>query len=404
MTLRVAYLVNQYPKVSHSFIRREIHALERQGVEVLRYALRGWQDSLADQLDIEERGRVRYVLEGGVVGLLRAVIGVALQQPMNFLRALLQTVSIASGGIRPLNHLIYLAEACWLQRAFAANPVDHLHVHFGTNGVVVAMLLKRLGGPGYSFTVHGPEEFDSPVALKLRNKAAEARFIVAISSFGRGQLMRWLAPADWPKVQIVHCGLSDESFPEAAPVEGSSRRFVCVGRLCEQKAQLLLIEALAQLRDKGIDAQLVLAGDGEMRAEIEAAIANHQLQNSVRITGWISNEHVRTELLAARALVLPSVGEGLPVVLMEAMALRRPVISTFLAGIPELVHSGVHGWLVPSGDASAVADALEHCLDADIDLLQRMGDAARDQARARHSIDTEAARLAACFRSAVASR
>jgi glycosyltransferase involved in cell wall biosynthesis len=141
-----------------------------------------------------------------------------------------------------------------------------------------------------------------------------------------------------------------------------------------------------------------------MRAEIEAAIEIHQLQNSVRITGWISNEQVRTELLAARALVLPSVGEGLPVVLMEAMALRRPVVSTFLAGIPELVHPGVHGWLVPSGDASAVADALKRCLDADVDQLQKMGDAARDQARARHSIDTETAKLAACFHSAVASR
>jgi colanic acid/amylovoran biosynthesis glycosyltransferase len=395
--VKVAYLVNQYPKVSHSFIRREIHALEQQGVAVIRYALRGWADTLADSLDVAERPLVRYVLQGGSEGLLRAMFDVALKQPMDFLRTLVDTIELAVGGVRPFHHLAYFAEACWLRRALQAEPVDHLHVHFGTNAVIVALLLKRLGGPGYSFTVHGPEEFDSPAALKLREKAAEARFVVAISSYGRGQLMRWLAPADWPKVQVVHCGLASDSFPEAQPVDAASRRFVCVGRLCEQKAQLLLIDAMAQLKAQGLTAELVLAGDGEMRADIEAAIARHGLQSSVRITGWISSAQVRDELLAARALVLPSVAEGLPVVLMEAMALRRPVISTFVAGIPELVHDGVHGWLAPSGDAAAIAQAMAACLNANAEQLHRMGEAARQQAMARHNIDTEAAKLAAHF-------
>jgi colanic acid/amylovoran biosynthesis glycosyltransferase len=131
---------------------------------------------------------------------------------------------------------------------------------------------------------------------------------------------------------VVHCGLGDDSFPEAPPVSATSRRFVCVGRLCEQKAQGLLIDAMALLKRDGIDAELVLAGDGEQRADVQAAIARHGLQDRVRITGWISSAQVRDELLAARALVLPSFAEGLPVVLMEAMALRRPVISTYVAG------------------------------------------------------------------------
>jgi glycosyltransferase involved in cell wall biosynthesis len=403
MTLRVAYLINQYPKVSHSFIRREIHALERQDIAVTRYALRGWVDSLPDEIDNEERTKVRYVLRDGFWGLLHAVVGVGMRQPLQFVRTLLETIGLAIGGMRPFRHLAYFAEACWLRRSLAANPADHLHVHFGTNAVAIAMLLKRLGGPAFSFTVHGPEEFDAPVALKIREKAARARFVVAVSSYGRGQLMRWVAPCDWGKLQVVHCGLGNESFSESALAEVSPRRFICVGRLCEQKAQLLLIEAIAQLKSDGVETELVLAGDGEMRADIEAAVAHLGLRDNVRITGWISNSQVREELLAARALVLPSVAEGLPVVLMEAMALRRPVISTYVAGIPELVIDCVHGWLVPSGDAAAIAQALKRCLQTDSGQMQRMGEAARLRVLERHDIDTEAAKLAGYFRTAVAS-
>jgi colanic acid/amylovoran biosynthesis glycosyltransferase len=399
--MTVAYLINQYPKVSHSFIRREIEALELQGLAVQRYALRGWGDTLADPLDVKERERVHYVLQGGALGLLSALLHVALRQPWVWLRTLVFALHLSRGALRGrLHHLAWLAEACWLRRELAreaVSPVSHLHAHFGTNAATVALLLRRLGGPSYSFTVHGPEEFDAPLALKLKEKAADAAFVVAISSFGRGQLMRWLHPADWPKLHVVHCGLGADSFPEVSAVSPASRRFVCVGRLCEQKAQLLLIEAMALLNAEGIEAELVLAGDGEMRSDIEAAIARHGLQQRVRITGWISSAQVREELLQARALVLPSVAEGLPVVLMEAMALRRPVLTTFIAGIPELVQPGQHGWLFPSGDAQAVAAAMRHCLAADASTLQTMGDAARSQAVARHSIATEAVKLLAHF-------
>ena len=143
----------------------------------------------------------------------------------------------------------------------------------------------------------------------------------------------------WPKVHVVHCGVGFDVYRRLSSALSSAQRLVCVGRLCEQKGQLLLIEAAHRLTAEGTDFELVLAGDGELRAGIEASISHYRLQDKVRITGWISNDQVRKEILAARALVLPSFAEGLPVVLMEAMALRRPVISTYVAGIPELVHS-----------------------------------------------------------------
>jgi glycosyltransferase involved in cell wall biosynthesis len=170
--------------------------------------------------------------------------------------------------------------------------------------------------------------------------------------------------------------------------------------LCGQKGQLLLVEAASRLAARKVAFDLVLAGDGEMRAEVEAQVARHGLQDRVHITGWISGQQVRQEILAARALVLPSFAEGLPVVLMEAMALRRPVISTFVAGIPELVQPGEHGWLVPAGDVQALADAMQACLDSPADVLERMGELAHQRVRERHDVDTEAGKLATLFETA----
>ena len=202
----------------------------------------------------------------------------------------------------------------------------------------------------------------------------------------------------------MHCGL-EQAFHRGAPAEAQAApRLVCVGRLCEQKGQLLLVEAAKRVVATGRSLELVLAGDGEMRAEIEALIDRLGLRASVRITGWIANDRVRDEILAARALVLPSFAEGLPVVIMEAMALRRPVITTFVAGIPELVQGGESGWLVPAGDVDALARAMIDCLAAPADALARMGEAARDRVLARHDVDIEAAKLAGLFAASAAAR
>jgi glycosyltransferase involved in cell wall biosynthesis len=402
--MRIAYLINQYPKVSHSFIRREILALERAGVEVLRVSVRGWNDVAADAADEAEKARTRFLLQGGAWPLLAAALSCLLTRPLRLLRACASALRFARGSLRPLPlHLVYLAEACLLQRWLAAAGCTHLHAHFGTNATEVAHLCERLGGPGFSFTVHGPEEFDMPAALHLAEKVQRARFVVAISSFGRGQLMRWVDAADWHKVRVVHCGLDDEFLTQALTPPPRTPQLVCVGRLCEQKGQLLLLRALHRLREQGTRVQLVLAGDGELRREVEALIAELGIADQVRITGWIGGHTVKREILEARALVLPSFAEGLPVVLMEAMALGRPVISTYIAGIPELVIDGVNGWLIPAGDVQALADAMRSVLQHDEADLATLGARARERARARHSIDTEAGKLASHFRAATAA-
>ncbi|GLO47013.1 glycosyltransferase [Pseudomonas putida] len=397
--MRIAYFINQYPKVSHSFIRREILALERQGVEVQRIALRGWDAELQDAEDASERGKTRYVLQSGIRGLLAPTWQVLRTQPRRFFQALWLAMRLGLRADRAWPyHLAYLAEACQVLQWLQAGEAKHVHAHFGTNSTEVVMLANVLGGPAYSFTVHGPEEFDKPQFLHMGEKVRRAAFVAAVSSYGRSQLFRWVAHDHWAKVKVVHCGL-ERSFHEVAPVSvPTAPRLVCVGRLCEQKGQLLLLEAARILATRSTAFELVLAGDGEMRGQIEALIARYGLQQQVRITGWISSAQVREEILAARALVLPSFAEGLPVVIMEAMALRRPVLTTYVAGIPELVRPGENGWLFPAGAVDELAAAMADCLAQPAQVLQRMGEAARQRVLQRHDIDTEAARLAGYFR------
>jgi glycosyltransferase involved in cell wall biosynthesis len=403
--MRIAYLVNQYPKVSHSFIRREILALERQGSEVIRIALRGWAGELVDEEDLIERKRTRYVLRDGTPALIWAFMQSALTRPASFVRALALAFRMSHRAERPLIvHLIYLAEACRVKSWLQAVGARHLHTHFGTNSAEVAMLVHVLGGPPWSFTVHGPEEFDKAQFIGLGEKIRRCSFVVAVSSYGRSQLYRWVEHGHWSKVHVVHCGLDKDYLAWPVVPVPATRRLVCVGRLCEQKGQLLLIEAAQRLVAQGVEFELVLAGDGEMRGTIEAHVEHYNLQGRVRITGWISGAQVRDEILAARALVLPSFAEGLPVVIMEAMALRRPVISTFVGGIPELVQTGEHGWLVPAANAEALMHAIQACLDTPGAVLNRMGVSAHQRVLARHSVDAQTALLANLFDAAVESR
>ena len=400
MPPRIAYVVNRYPTISHVFIRREIKALERQGFEVQRIALRGWDIPVVDKEDEDERQRTRYVLRQGLAPLLWALLKTLAASPRRLLSALWLALRMGWRAERPLPyHLIYLAEACrmlpWL-RAFGAT---HVHAHFGTNSAEVAMLAHALGGPPYSFTVHGPTEFDRPQFLGIAEKVARAAFVVAISSYGRSQLYRWIRHADWPKIKVIHCGI-DEAFHEAvAPLPPSGApRFVTVGRLTAAKGHLLLLEAASCLEKRGVRFELVFVGDGEMRGEIEAIVAERGLGGQVRVAGAISTEQLREELLSARGLILASFAEGLPMVIMEAMALRRPVLTTYVAGIPELVRPGENGWLFPAGSAEAIAAAIEDCLSRSAEELRAMGEACRVRVLARHSVDIQAARLAENFR------
>jgi colanic acid/amylovoran biosynthesis glycosyltransferase len=398
--VRVAYFTNKYPAISHTFIRREIRAIEALGVAVSRYALRP-SENLIDPQDKKEEAQTRYVLKAGAGEIARHFITMLITRPLAMGQAIRQTFKIGWHSERGiLRHLIYVAEAAVLASWCSRDAIEHIHAHFGTNSAAVAMLASRLSGIPYSFTAHGPEEFDKQSLIGLEEKIRHCTFVVAICSYGRSQLYRYIERKLWHKVQVIHCGLEPAIFA-AAKSPTVVFRLVFVGRLSEQKGGLLLVEAARRLASQREDFELVLAGDGDMRADIDALIKSYNLQSRVRITGWIDAHRVQEEILAARALVLPSFAEGLPVVIMEAMALKRPIISTFVAGIPELVHPGEHGWLVPAGDVEALVDAMQDCLDAPVETLARMGEAAQKRVRLRHSVDIEAAKLVKLFEASI---
>jgi len=396
--VHIAYILNSYPQPSHSFIRREIRALEAQGHTVSRIAMRPGDQRLVDAQDIEEAAATQYVLRSGAVALLKALLLALKSGPKRFLGALRLAFTcgrVSEAGV--LKHMIYLAEAAYVAQLCEADDVAHAHAHFGTNAATVAMLSHALGGPTYSFTVHGPEEYDAPRALSLGTKVARSKFTVAITSYGRSQLSRWAGPDHWDKIKVVHCGIDPTRFPAPAPLPEGAPRFVAIGRFVEQKGQLLALDAMATLIKTQADAHLTLIGDGEMRPEIEARISALGLADNITLTGWVDEARILAELNTAHALLMPSFAEGLPMVIMEAMAAGRLVIATYIAGTPELVQHGVTGWMVPAGDADALAQAMAELGETTPEKRTQMADAARARVLLRHDADAEAAKLAAHF-------
>lgn len=401
-SLRLAYLTNKYPAVSHTFIRREILEMERRGHFVLRLAIRRADADPVDPSDLAEQARTFHVLSLPRARLLLAALAQAASHPLATLRGLGLALRLARSSDRGLaRHLAYLAEALVLLPRCRRERVEHLHVHFGTNPASVALLMRRMGGPPFSLTVHGPDEFDAPGPLALDRKVADSAFVVAISDFAASQLRRWARPKDWPKVHVVRCTVGDDFLAASLPSPPAGDSFLCIGRLSAQKGHLTLIEALALLHARGLRARLVLAGDGEMRPDVERAIAAAGLNAHVEITGWIDEAEVRRRIVASRALVLASFAEGLPMVIMESLALGRPVIASRIMGIPELVEHDSSGWLVTPGRADLLADAMAACLGTPPQRLAEMASHGRDAVARRHHTTTEGARLESLFLAAL---
>ena len=391
--MNICYFVNQYPKVSHTFVRREILALEELGAKVTRIAARNNPSELVDSRDLEELEKTRCIAMGNMKGLLLSTIRCFLSNPIAFSKAKIKTLS---HGTRDRNrwfhHLIYLCEACQLLEICKKEKIDHVHAHFGTNSTSVAMLCKLLGGPDYSFTVHGPEEYDRPGEISLGEKILYSKFVIAITSFGRSQLFRWCDYSQWHKVREVHCAVDEELLTKEHNAISTNNKFVCIGRLSEQKGQMLLLQALSNLNKKGVKLEVDLIGDGELRGEIESFIEREGLEKVVNMKGWCATEEIVACLDSSAGLLLPSFAEGLPVVIMESYARKRPVLSTYIAGIPELVAED-SGWLVWAG----CVEKLEECIESITKLspaeLQKLGDKGYEKVSVRHDSKIEAQKI-----------
>jgi glycosyltransferase involved in cell wall biosynthesis len=378
--VKVAYLVNQYPHVTHTFIRREIAALRALGLEVEAYSIRDTARQCVDPLDQLELARTRAILRVGARGLALAALHAATRRPARFWRALGAAVWIGYRSDRGVwRHLAYFAEAAVLQRWLAQTGAGHLHAHFATNSATVALLCELLGGPPFSMTVHGPDDFQRALSIALRDKVKLARFVVSVSDYGRRELLRWSDSAQSFKIHVVRCLLepSDLDAPPA-PVP-NVRRLVCVARLDTEKGHRVLLEALASLSADGVAWELALIGDGPLRRSLEGQVAQLGLGERVLFLGWLASAEVRAAMRAARGVVLASLAENLPLALMEAYAVGRPVIATDVGGIAELVEPGVSGWLVPAGSPAMLAAALAEALATSPERLGQMAGVGRQR-------------------------
>ncbi len=404
--MKIAYVLNTYPSPSHSFIRREIVALEKH-MDVARIAMRRPGGTDPDPQNRTEADKTTFVLERGKAKLMATALGQALRRPVAMAKAVRLALSCGLTAGEKLRHLLYLAEACTVVRLCEVADADHIHAHFGTNASAIAMLASALSDLPYSFTVHGPEEFDRQESLSLGVKTSRAAFAATVSSYGRSQLMRWTDRHDWPRIKVVHCGIVPAKHADSTPVprvENGALRLLCIGRFVEQKGHGILVEALARCVADQPGVSVTFLGDGPMRGDLEAAVAEAGLQDNVRFAGWVNQDTVRRMLDDSHGLVLPSFAEGLPMVVMEAMASARPVIATRIAGIPELVKDGESGLLVPAGDAAALADAMLALSRLPDGELRRMGAAARARVIARHDIDAIVRDLAGHFMQAALQR
>lgn len=376
MTYRVAYLVSQYPGLSHTFIEREIQGLRSRGIEVSTFTVRACPpDQLLTATMREEASSTRALLGSPVGDWAKAHLSLLTSAPGAYLKA---AVRAARSGDATAKARIwqgfYLTEAVLLNQELKRLGIRHLHVHFANVGADVARLVVALGeaedGPDagwrWTMTMHGPTEFENVDKLDLAAKVRSADGVACISDFCRSQLMRMVPPEHWPALEVVRMSVDADRFQPPADNRTDHEgplRVLYVGRLVPEKGAPVLIEAVAELHRRGIPTDVRIIGAGELREGIEAQLRRHGLDETVTLVGPVGQDEIPGWYHWADVFVLPSFQEGLPVVLMEAMATGLPVITTRIAAVEELVEHGHSGWVLPPGRADLLTEAIAEARD-----------------------------------------
>ncbi|MCV3273773.1 glycosyltransferase [Roseobacter sinensis] len=402
---KIAYLTGQYPEVSLTFILREVEALRALGADVITCSIRQTPPEQHPGPAEKEAARTTFhVLKAARNPLkLIAAQAYALTRPRRYFGALALAWKTRSPGLKAaLYQLVFFLEATVLARHLEAQKVGHIHNHFVFGSATVAMLSSELTGIPYSFTLHGPADLFEPYRWALAEKTARAAFVATISHYARSQLMFFSDPAHWHKIRIIHCGVAPDLYgqPPQPARSDDDIRLVFVGRLAPVKGIRVLFEAMQRLAPEMPRLRLILVGDGPDREGLEEAAK--PLGDRVEFTGYMSQTEVAETLQSADICVLPSFAEGVPVVLMEALASGRPVIATQVAGVGELVRDGETGFMVPPGDVESLMARIRQ-LAEDPALRAAMGAAGRDTVRADFNIRTEAARMATLMAGAAGS-
>ena len=390
----VAYLINRYPSPSHTFIRREINALEEAGWTVHRFSHRPPESGLVEPDDIREAALTQVLLTAPFTLAISALKRL-LQHPIRSVNGMMVALTMAFRGDRRwLAHVAYFLQACRLVNVLKQLDCHHIHAHFGTNPTAVACIASRLANLSYSATFHGPHEFDSALRLNLDLKIRYARFIVTISSKAKDDLT-----AQFPKFadRFIHvpCGLDDFWLQPHARLK-KTETLLSIARLDPQKNLPCLLQTMHLLRHDFPNLRLLVAGDGPEHHALQSQIEHLGLSTHITLLGWQSQQQLLRLLQHAKAMMLSSNDEGLPVAIMEAFAVGTTVIATNVGAVSELVQSGITGWLVPPNNPEELATAIRSCLRASKDEIALLEESAQRQLN-RHSVRQSANLLGQVF-------
>ncbi len=395
--MKVAYLTGEYPRATDTFILREVQALRKQGLDIITCSVR----TTPPEHHVGPEQRAEAAATFNVLAAARRPTRLilshlkAMRSPNRYLRALSLALRTSPAGVRGhIYQLFYFLEAAVLTDHLRAEGVDHLHNHIATSSCTLAMLTSAMSGIPYSFTLHGPDIFFEPRYWRLDAKIETAAFVACISHFCRSQAMVFSKPEHWEKLKIVHCGVEPERYGRGP--RSARPTLLFVGRLAAVKGVPVLFDALASVIKDRPTVLLRLIGDGPERGKLEARAAQMGLGAHVEFCGYQSQAEVAEALSRTDIFVLPSFAEGVPVVLMEALASQVPAVTSRIAGVPELVEDGVSGLLVPPGSPACLATAIDRLL-TDEELCKEMGHAGRDKVMSDFDTTKEAAKLKQLF-------
>ncbi len=393
---RLAYLLSAYPAVSHTFFLREILALRARGFEIHTASINPPDRPFAAlPLEEQQEAASTFYLKplrtapAQWLSQLFALAATLAAHPIVALRGLRAAARMPRASVPWSLRLGYWAESMILGRWMRRPSLTHLHVHFGGPVSSVALLAARAWRIPWSLTLHGPGEFHNETPTWLREKILSATRIFAISHFTRSQILR-IAPEAEQKTFVLRLGVEPSLLTQTTSQPTTPRdparplEIVCTGRLVTAKGQRVLLQAFAALTRRD-QLRLVFIGDGPDRAALHSLAAALGLAAQVEWTGALDHASTLARVARADLFVLASFAEGLPVALMEAMALGVPCVSTFIAGIPELIHDGENGLLVPASDLAALTAAIQRLID-DPSLCQRLAERARLTVATRYNL------------------
>jgi colanic acid/amylovoran biosynthesis glycosyltransferase len=395
--MRIGYFTSMYPRATDTFIQREVLGLRARGVDVRTFSVRKSSTDHDVGADlIKEKSNTYFILPVNILKLIVENLRIMISHPLLYISALNLAIRTRRPGLRGfVLQFFYFQEAVVFAKEIRHQGISHIHNHFGDSSGTVALLASRLSKIGYSMTIHGPHIFFDPTHWALKEKLRYSRFVVCISHYCLSQMMLFSDKSDWHRLQIVHCGV-DVSHPIQPQIRQKAHKLLYSGRLAVEKGLPVLFESLSLLVERKYQFELTLLGDGDDRNMLELLGQKLNIEKRLVFVGFVDQTQVREYLEKSDIFILPSLAEGVPISLMEAMFFGVPVIGTSVGGVSELIESGNTGIIVPPAAPIELANAIARYID-DVELRKHVSKLGREKILTDFNLDKQLDELISLF-------